>query len=117
VGIILIFREVPAIFYHYGSRAEFTFAVGMCGFVSLMAAHMYGTLAFIWATEFALVNSELVPSFFIALVPIVAVERLVLTIITTLLGVPIILSLRGKLLISQPLVVTEADLPPDLGST
>lgn len=113
MAIILIFREALSFFYNQISRAEFTLSVGLCGFASVMVAHMCGTLAFVCAAEFAFINAPLVPDFFIALVPVVAVERLVLTLIMTVLGVPIILSLRGRSSFTQPLVASMADQPSD----
>lgn len=111
LAIILIFRETISFFFHRGSRVEFTLSTGLCGFVSVMVAHMYGTLAFLFAAEFAFISAPLVPEFFTALVPVVAVERLILTFIMTVLGVPIILSLRGRPSFAQPLVARMTDQP------
>lgn len=112
-GNNLDFQRSALFFYNQRSRLEFTLSVGLCGFVSSMVAHMYGTLAFVCAAEFAFINAPLIPDFFIALVPVVAAERLMLTFTMTVLGVPIILSLRGRSSFTQPLVASMADQPPD----
>lgn len=96
LAIVLIFRGWLSFFIQHGEGAELTVCVALCGFVSTMAAHMYGNLAFIAASELGLIGWSLSPAFFVGLTPIAAVERLTITAITTVLGAPILLALRSQ---------------------
>ncbi len=103
LAIVLIFREWLAFFIQSGERGEVAVSVALCSFSATMAAHMYGTLAFIAVTNLSTQAEALTPasqmlfsSIFLALTPIVAVERLIITLIATILGVPIILALRRQ---------------------
>ena len=93
-SIILIFNERFASFF-VDEKKKLIIGVTMSGFVATMVAHMYGTLAFIVASELVLIKSTLSPELFLSLIPIVAVERLIILFITIVLGVPILLALRS----------------------
>ncbi len=94
LAVILIFRDWLAYFIQFGEGSELTVCVGLCSFVAVMTAHLYGTLAFVAAAELGVAGIPLDPVFFWGLIPVVAVERLVFTVIATVLGVPILLALR-----------------------
>lgn len=98
LAIILIFRRWLAFFIQCGEKMELSVCVALCSFSATMTAHLYGTLAFIAAIELALIKIPLDSALFLSLIPIATVERLIITIITTLLGVPIILALRRQIL-------------------
>ncbi len=100
LGIILIFRGWLAYFIQYGEKLELTVCIYLAGFVSTMVAHMYGTLAFLMAMEFRLIGIPPSALLFLGLIPVVAVERLAITAITTVLGVPILLALRRDFFLS-----------------
>jgi hypothetical protein len=70
-----------------GQRAKLTLGVLLTSYPATMAGHMVGTLIF------ALV---LGPSagFFIALTPVTAIERSVISLIATAIGVPLVVALR-----------------------
>lgn len=96
LAIVLIFRGWLAFFIQRGEGLELTVCVALCGFSATMATQMYGTLAFIAAAELGLIKIPLDSAFFLGLIPVAAVERLIITAITTVLGVPIILALRRQ---------------------
>jgi uncharacterized membrane protein len=96
LAIILIFRGWLAFFIEHGEGSELTVSVALCSFSATMVAQMYGTLMLIVAAELALVKTQLLATFFLGLIPIAAVERLVITAIATVLGVPIILAFRKQ---------------------
>ena len=97
LAVIMIFREWFALFIQHGKSLELTICVALSSFSATMVAQMYGTLAFIAAVELGIINIPLDPAFFMSLIPVVAVERLIITVIATVLGVPILLALRGQL--------------------
>ncbi len=96
LAVIIIFGEWLALFFQRGEGIELMVCVGLCGFVANMVAQMYGTLVFIGAAEVGVIGISLSPPFFAALVPIFAVERLIFTAITTVVGVPVVLALRTR---------------------
>lgn len=97
LAVIMIFRGWFALFIQHGKSLELTICVALSSFSATMVAQMYGTLAFIAAVELGIINIPLDPAFFMSLIPVVAVERLIITVIATVLGVPILLALRGQL--------------------
>lgn len=70
-------------------RQRLTLGVLLASFPATMAGHMVGTLIFAVA---------LGPSaaFFLALTPVTAIERGVISVIATVIGVPLVLALRGR---------------------
>ncbi len=96
LAIILIFRGWLAYFIQRAVGLELTVCVGLCSFIAVMTAHLYGTLAFVAAAELGVIGTPLDPVFFWGLIPVVAVERLLFTIIATVLGVPTLLALRRR---------------------
>lgn len=97
LAIILIFRGWLPYFIQRGEGSELTVCVALCSFSATMVAQMYGTLALIAAAELALVKTQLITPFFFGLIPIAAVERLTITAMATILGVPIILAFRRQI--------------------
>jgi hypothetical protein len=61
-----------------------------------MADHMLGNLAFINSINLFVPLSEIpgIPALFMSLIPVSTVERLLLTVIGTILGVGLVLTLR-----------------------
>lgn len=96
LAIVLIFREWLAFFIQHGKKLELTICVALCGFSATIATQMYGTLALVAAAELGLIKIPLDSVLFLGLIPIAAVERLIITAITTVLGVPILLALRRQ---------------------
>jgi len=96
LAVILIFRGWLAFFVQRGVGSELTVSVALGGFSATMATQMYGTLAFIAAAELGVIKIPLDAAFFFGLIPVVAVERLIIAAITTVLGVPILLALRRQ---------------------
>lgn len=88
LAVIMIFREWFALFIQHGKSLELTICVALSSFSATMVAQMYGTLAFIAAVELGIINIPLDLAFFM---------RLIITVIATVLGVPILLALRGQL--------------------
>ena len=97
LAIILIFRGWLAYFVQRGEGLELTVCVALCGFVATMVAQMYGTLAFFAAAELGFIGVPLDAALFLGIIPVAAVERLIITAITTVLGVPILLALRKQI--------------------
>jgi uncharacterized membrane protein len=95
LAIVVIFRDWLAFFIQQGDGWELTIGVGLSGFAATMATHMYGTLAFFAAGEVGLVP-KFGAAFYLSLVPIFAVERIVIVVVTTILSVPILISLRNR---------------------
>jgi len=98
LAVVLIFGEWLALFFQRGEGLELTVCVGLCGFVANMVAQMYGTLVFIGAVEAGVIGASLSPIFFLTLIPVFAVERLIFAIIATVVGVPVVLALRRHFL-------------------
>jgi predicted membrane protein len=96
LAVVLIFRDWLPLFFQRREGLELTVCVVLCGFVANMVAQMYGTLAFVGAVETGVIGVSLSPLFFLALVPVFAVERLILTVIATVVGVPLVLALRRQ---------------------
>ncbi|UCG36260.1 MAG: hypothetical protein JSV64_06500 [Candidatus Bathyarchaeota archaeon] len=94
LAAILIFRERLAFFIERGITAELLVSVILCAFSANMVAQMYGTLVFLVAADSGLVKVSLNAAFFEFLIPVFAVERLTVTGISAILGVPIIKALR-----------------------
>ncbi|MCW3980031.1 MAG: hypothetical protein NWF11_00980 [Candidatus Bathyarchaeota archaeon] len=94
LAVIMIFRGWFALFIRHGKGLELTICVALSSFPATMVAQIYWTLAFIAAAELGIVGIPLDPAFFMSLIPVVAVERLIITVIATVLGVPILLALR-----------------------
>lgn len=97
LGVVLIFRGWLAYFVQRGEGAELTVCVALCGFVATMVAQMYGTLAFFVAAELGFIGVPLDAALFLGIIPVAAVERLIISAITTVLGVPMLLTLRRQL--------------------
>ncbi len=95
--VIVIFRGQLALFIQHGKEVELTICIALSSFSATMTAQMYGTLAFIAAAEIGAIRVPLHPAFFMGLIPVAAVERLIITFIATVLGVPVLLALRGQL--------------------
>jgi len=96
LAVVLIFRDWFAYFIQRGEGAELTVCVALCGFVATMVAQMYGTLAFFVAAELGFIGVPLDVVLFLGIIPVAAVERLIITAITTVLGMPILLALRRQ---------------------
>jgi len=97
LAVVLIFRGWLAYFIQRGEGLELTVCVALCGFVATMVAQMYGTLAFFVAAELGFIEVPLDAALFLGIIPVAAVERLIITAITTVLGVPILLALRAQI--------------------
>jgi hypothetical protein len=69
-------------------RAKLTLGVILTSYPATMAGHMVGTITF------ALVLGP-TAGFFIALTPVTAIERVVISVIATAIGVPLIVAMRG----------------------
>jgi len=98
LAVVLLFGEWLALFFQRGEGLELMVCVGLCSFVANMVAQIYGTLVFIGAAELGVIGASLSPIFFLALIPVFAVERLIFTVIATVVGVPVVLALRRQFL-------------------
>jgi uncharacterized membrane protein len=101
LAIVLIFGEWLPFFIQRGEGVALTICVALVGFAATMVAHMYGTLAFVAATELGLIQQGILPAFFLGLIPLAAIERAIITAVVTVLGVPILLALRRQVVQSE----------------
>jgi len=96
-----------------GGRGGFVFAVCLASYVGVIADHMLGNLIFISVVD-VLIPLEVIekyflkphglpdiPSLFMYMIPVSAVERLLLTVIATLFGIGLVLTLRRAGLLPQ----------------
>ena len=87
LGIIIALRARLVDFMESGERLKLTVGVALASFPSTMAGHMLGNLIFI-----QMFGPE--PLFFVSILPVSAVERLVLTAIATAIAAPLIVVIR-----------------------
>lgn len=88
LGIVLVLRGKLADYIHSEDQGRLSLGVALCSFPSTMAGHMLGNLIFI-----SLLRPE--PLFFMSILPISAAERVVLTILSTVIATPLLLIVRG----------------------
>jgi len=92
-------------FYEGGDRRRLTVAVALASYCGVIADHMIGNIAFIesigWFIPWEFVQGMLadmglldVPSLFMFMLPVSTVERVVLAVLTTFVGVAVIVALR-----------------------
>lgn len=87
LGMILLFRERVTGYLNSREKGKLTLGLLLSSYPSTMAGHMLGNLIFMHLFN----PSHL---FFMAILPISIIERTVLTIIATLIGVPLIITMR-----------------------
>jgi uncharacterized membrane protein len=95
--ILLIFRGKLADFFHSQERSRLLISMASSSYVSTMAGHMFGTLIFISCIGWIFPVNPALPRILVSLVPITASERITLTVISTIIGVPLILTTRKQL--------------------
>ena len=88
LGIVLGFRGKLANYLQSGDKVRLSSGVALCSFPSTMAGHMLGNLIFI-----SLFRPE--PLFFMSILPVSAAERVVLTILSTIIATPLLLIVRS----------------------
>ncbi len=71
-----------------GDKAKLALGVLLASYPATMAGHMVGTVTF------ALVLGP-TAGFFIALTPVTAIERVVISVVATAIGVPLVVAMRG----------------------
>jgi len=122
--LVILFRERVNAFFHSEIRQKITFGAVLCCFSGIMANHMTGNLIFIasvgWFTSLKAIKNAVnalgfwwlksgllspedvgpLGTLFAFYLPITVVERLLLTIIATYIGIGIIFALRRSSLIS-----------------
>ncbi|MGQ9759289.1 MAG: hypothetical protein ACUVQ5_01780 [Candidatus Methanomethylicaceae archaeon] len=90
LGIILILRGRITELLHSGSRRRLFVGILLSGYPSTMAGQMLGNLIFL-----ALFNP--VPAFFMTVLPITIVERVIITLVAGIVGVPLLLAIKAFL--------------------
>ena len=122
--LVILFREKVSVFFHSGIKQKITFGTALCCFSGIMANHMTGNLIFtssvgwftslkaikdavkafgFWWLKSGLANPEDIGplgALFAFYLPITVVERLLLTVIATYIGIGIIFALRRSGLIN-----------------
>lgn len=88
LGIVLGFRGKLADYLQSEDKGRLSLGVALCSFPSTMAGHMLGNLIFI-----SLLRPE--PLFFMSILPVSAAERIVLTILSTIIATPLLLIVRS----------------------
>ncbi len=91
--------------YEGGNRRRLTVAVVLASYCGVIADHMTGNIAYVesigWLVSWKSIEKMLasmgipdVPSLFMFMLPVSAVERVALTVLTTFVGVAVIVALR-----------------------
>lgn len=88
LGIILLLRGKITDLLLSKEKTRLTLGILLCSYPSTMAGQMLGNLIFM-----QLFSPD--PLFFMATLPITIVERLVLSVIATVIGAPLVLAVRG----------------------
>jgi hypothetical protein len=91
LGIILILRGKITDLLLSRERSRLTLGVLLCSYPSTMAGQMLGNLIFMQLFSPT-------PLFFMAILPITIIERIVLSVIATVIGVPLVLAMRDLFL-------------------
>ena len=87
LGIILLYRERISDYLNSREKRRLALGVLLCSYPSTMAGHMVGNLIFI-----KLFSPS--PLFFMTILPVSIIERIVLTVIATVIGTPLIMAVR-----------------------
>ena len=82
-GVILLFREKLFEYMHSEDRKKLVLGVALSSFPATMAAHLLGNIIYT-----ILFNPD--PLFYMSILPVSLIERLVFTVISTLLATPLI---------------------------
>jgi len=90
LGMILLLRDKVTEYLNGREKGKLTLGLLLSSYPSTMAGHMLGNLIFI-----SLFSPT--PLFFMAILPVSIIERTVLTIIATAIGVPLIITVRNIL--------------------
>ncbi len=88
LGIILILREKLNEYLQSTDRKKLAIGVALSSYSATMAGHMLGNLIYT-----GLVGGD--PLFYMSILPVTIAERLFITAISTVLGVPLILVIRS----------------------
>jgi len=88
LGVILFFRERLYEYLQSDDRKKLAIGVALSSYSATMAGHMLGNLIFT-----LLVGSD--PLFYMTILPVTIAERLFITALSTILGVPLILVIRS----------------------
>jgi hypothetical protein len=88
LGIILLLRGKITDLLLSKEKTRLTLGILLCSYPSTMAGQMLGNLIFM-----QLFSPD--PLFFMATLPITIVERLVLSVVATVIGAPLVLAVRG----------------------
>jgi uncharacterized membrane protein len=94
--VVLFFRHRFVEYFTGESRKNLNVCVTLGSFVSVMTAHLCGTLIFILSVELVILRVSNLAFLFFSLIPIVTVERLILTIFASAVGVPVISAIRSR---------------------
>jgi len=87
LAIVLFFRDRVSEMISSGDKRMMTFGFILCSFPSTLAGHLLGGVIYALAFNPA-------PEFFMAVLPLSVVERLVITVLASLVGVPLVLAVR-----------------------
>lgn len=90
LGILLIMRGRITELLHSESRRKLFFGILLSSYPSTMAGQMLGNIIF-------LVFFNPVPAFFMTVLPVTIVERIVITLVAAIVGVPLLLAIRAYL--------------------
>jgi len=88
LGIILSARGKIAEYLHSDDRRKLSIGVALCSYPSTIAGHMLGNLLSIYLFK-------LPPIQFMAILPVSALERIILTILSTIISTPLIIVVRS----------------------
>jgi len=96
--IIIIGRSKLSDLLEDNDKKKLLIKISLTSYVGIIADHMWGNLSFIFMAE-TLAPPEIVeqlPTIFMAVAPISAVERILLTIIATVIGISLFTSLKNS---------------------
>lgn len=95
--VILVLRSKLAESFRSNVKKKLSLSILLCSYSATVTSHMYGCLVFILAADLLLINVSDLPSLFITLIPIAALERLMFTLMSTVVGVPLCSMLRNNI--------------------
>lgn len=95
--LMISFRNKLPMIYDGISKARLTIYIAIASFSATMTTHMYGTLMFILSAHLLIVEVLDLAPLLTSIIPVVVVERLTFTTISTILGAPLILIFKKNM--------------------
>ncbi|MEM2640889.1 MAG: hypothetical protein QW374_06530 [Candidatus Bathyarchaeia archaeon] len=95
--LMLSFRNKLPMIYGSIGKARLAIYIAIASFSATMTTHMYGTLMFILAAHLLIVEVWNPALLLTSIIPVVIVERLTFTVVSTIIGVPLALIFKKNM--------------------